>query len=61
MKSFMGGLCLAAGLALLDSISVPPVAMCLVLPDLRAAVTAESPQDDCISACRTRLARRLPQ
>jgi hypothetical protein len=58
VKSFAGGLCLAVGLALLDSIAAPSAAMCVVFPDLRAVVTSEVAPDNCISACRkTRLVR----
>jgi hypothetical protein len=57
MKSFLIGLCLATGLALLNSMSAPLPAMCLVFPDLRAAA-AEMTGDDCVSACRLSASRR---
>ena len=60
MKSFLIGLCLATGLALLDSISAPVPAMCVVFPDLRAAAV-EVPGDDCVSVCRISASRRLAQ
>ena len=54
MKSFVGGLCLAAGLALLESIAAPSTAMCILnlFPDLRAEASAQPGKDDCIAACR---------
>ncbi len=61
MKSFLIGLCLATGLALLDSFAAPPTAMCLVFPDLRAFATAEVAEDDCVSVCRMSAGRRSTQ
>jgi hypothetical protein len=61
MKSFLGGLCLATGLALLNSISASPAAMCVIFPDLRAAVATQPVEDDCIRACRMGRSRRPDQ
>ncbi len=53
MKSFLGGLCLAAGLALLDSAVAPASTLCVVFPDLAAAAAAEPVGADCVAACRS--------
>jgi hypothetical protein len=51
MKSFLGGLALATGMALLNGASASPPAVCLVLPSFESFAAVELRDDDCSSAC----------
>jgi hypothetical protein len=58
MKSFLGGLALAAGMALLNGATTPAPSLCLLLPDLEPRTAVEYSNDDCSAACARR--RRNP-
>ena len=55
MKTFFGGLALAAGMALLNGIATPSSSLCLVFPEFQSPGLAEVANDDsCIAACARR-------
>jgi hypothetical protein len=60
VKSFLGGLALAMGMALLNGAATPPLSVCLLLPDFESRTTVELPDDDCRTACARRVATRNP-
>ena len=58
MKSFLSGLALAVGMALLNGATTPVPSLCLLLPDLELRAAVDNANDDCRVACATR--RRNP-
>ena len=54
MKSFLGGLALATGMALLNGTGTPPPAMCLLLPNIESYAPTEFTEDTCSAACSSR-------
>jgi hypothetical protein len=56
MKSFLSGLALATGMALLNGATTPTPSVCLLLPSFEFRAAVDLPDDDCIAAC----ARRRP-
>jgi len=58
MKSFLGGLVLATGMALLNGATTPLPSVCLLLPDLELRASVDLADDDCSTVCARR--RRNP-
>ena len=57
MKSFLGGLALATGMALLSGTATSPPSVCFVFPRFDSVATIEATEDTCSTACAVRRAK----
>jgi len=54
VKSFLGGLALATGMALLNGAVTPLPSVCLLLPNFEFRAAVELTDGDCSAACARR-------